>query len=290
MALPLLLHLPYSPWSERARWALDVRGVPYRSEYYQPILGEARLRRLREDGALTVPVLVTREQVFTESRQSARFAVETGGVGPTLFPEGRRVEIERVDALADRALDAGRGLALRRSLADPQALAELLPRSLRWSGPVGRAVSAWGIRRVLRKYGLDRASDEELRARADAALVEMRRALADGALVVLFPEGTTSDGRVVLPFKPALLEPAAGQGHPVTALRLDYALPDGVAAEEVCYWGDMTLVPHLWNLLGKNGLEARVRFGRADTGPGVDRRELARRLQATVSRLSTGTV
>lgn len=179
MALPLLLHLPYSPWSERARWALDVRGVPYRSEYYQPILGEARLRRLREDGALTVPVLVTREQVFTESRQIARFADETGGVGPTLFPEGRLVEIERVDALADRALDAGRGLALRRSLADPQALAELLPRSLRWSGPVGRAVSAWGIRRVLRKYGLDRASDEELRARADAALVELRRALAE---------------------------------------------------------------------------------------------------------------
>lgn len=128
--------------------------------------------------------------------------------------------------------------------------------------------------------------------RGDVARVldEMRRDLADGALVVLFPEGTTTDGRVVLPFKPALLEPAAGPGHPVTPFRLDYALTDGVVAEEVCYWGDMTLVPHLWNLLGKDGVEARVRFGRADTGAGVERRELARRLQATVIGLSTGSV
>jgi glutathione S-transferase len=40
-----LLALPYSPWSEKARWALDVRGVPYRYRHYQPLLGELGVRR-----------------------------------------------------------------------------------------------------------------------------------------------------------------------------------------------------------------------------------------------------
>jgi hypothetical protein len=39
-----LLALPYSPWSEKARWALDVRGVPYDYRRYQPVLGELALR------------------------------------------------------------------------------------------------------------------------------------------------------------------------------------------------------------------------------------------------------
>ncbi|MCB9687996.1 MAG: glutathione S-transferase N-terminal domain-containing protein [Alphaproteobacteria bacterium] len=179
--MPLLLHLPYSPWSERARWALDLRGVPYRSEHYQPVLGEARLRRLRTEatGPLTVPVLIMRERVLTDSREIARFAEAEGGVGPTLFPEGRDLEIHRLDALADTALAAGRGLALRRTLQDPDALAEMLPGSLRWTGPAGRAVSAWGIRRVLRKYDVDQPSDEALRQRATAALDELRAALAE---------------------------------------------------------------------------------------------------------------
>ncbi|MCA9491324.1 MAG: glutathione S-transferase N-terminal domain-containing protein [Myxococcales bacterium] len=201
MALPVLLHLPYSPWSERARWALDVRGVPYRSRLYQPVIGESRLRRLRPDheGPLTVPVLIMQEGVLTESLEIARFAEAEGGVGPTLFPAGREVEVHRMDDLADRALAAGRGLALRRTLQDPDALAEMLPPSLGWTGPLGRAISAWGVRRVLRKYGVAEASEEELRARATEALDELRAALAaapeppDGKVRTLLGELSYAD-------------------------------------------------------------------------------------------------
>jgi 1-acyl-sn-glycerol-3-phosphate acyltransferase len=122
--------------------------------------------------------------------------------------------------------------------------------------------------------------------RSDVARMsrDMRRLLDTGALVVLFPEGTTSDGSTVLPFKSSLLEPATRQPHGLSAGFIEYALTDGGVAEEVCYWRDMTLAPHLLNLLGKRGLEARLRFTRLRQ-PSQDRKQLARQLHSEVVRL-----
>jgi 1-acyl-sn-glycerol-3-phosphate acyltransferase len=113
---------------------------------------------------------------------------------------------------------------------------------------------------------------------------EMRRVLDTGALVVLFPEGTTSDGREVLPFKSSLLEPATRPSHGLSAGFIEYALHDGSVADEVCYWRDMTLVPHLFNLFGKRGLEARLCFTELQQASS-DRKQLARQLHSTVVRL-----
>jgi len=113
---------------------------------------------------------------------------------------------------------------------------------------------------------------------------EMRRVLNAGALVVLFPEGTTSDGREVLPFKSSLLEPATQQPHGLSAGFIEYSLNDGSVADEVCYWRDMTLLPHLLNLLGKRGLDARLCFTELrEVSP--DRKHLARQLHSEVLRL-----
>jgi 1-acyl-sn-glycerol-3-phosphate acyltransferase len=122
--------------------------------------------------------------------------------------------------------------------------------------------------------------------RSDVARMsrEMRRALDTGALVVLFPEGTTSDGRAVLPFKSSLLEAATGRPHGLSAGVIEYALNDGSVADEVCYWRDMTLAPHLLNLLGKRGLEAQLRFTRLRHAS-PDRKQLARQLHSEVVRL-----
>ena len=122
--------------------------------------------------------------------------------------------------------------------------------------------------------------------RSDVARVtgEMRQMLDSGALIVLFPEGTTSGGREVLPFKSSLLEPAAQSLHALSAGFLEYALAEGDVVEEVCYWKDMTLLPHLLNLLGKPGVEARLRFNELRP-ESSDRKQLARQLHSEVVRL-----
>jgi glutathione S-transferase len=178
-----LLHLPYSPWSERARWALDLGQIPYQHVTYQPIFGEPRLRlalrRLR--GNVSVPVLFTDEAgVLADSFAIARYAHERGR-GPRLFPGDAAGDaaITRYNELSDRALTAGRVLALRRIRQDDEALRELVPRTLRRAlGPVAVTVSRAAIGRTLRKYGGARQSDESALATLRQALTELRRDLA----------------------------------------------------------------------------------------------------------------
>jgi 1-acyl-sn-glycerol-3-phosphate acyltransferase len=102
-----------------------------------------------------------------------------------------------------------------------------------------------------------------------------------GQIITLFPEGTSSDGQTVLPFKPSLFAPPAEHGWPVTPAAIHYELEDGSVADEVCYWRDMTFFPHFLNLLSKRRIRARVRFGTALKIEG-DRKKLAKEAQEVV--------
>lgn len=127
--------------------------------------------------------------------------------------------------------------------------------------------------------------DRKRRLRVGEMNSEIQDALDAGALVALFPEGTSSNGETVLPFKSALLEPAVNQRHHIFVVCIQYALDDGGdAGKEICYWGDDTFFPHMLNLLSKRGVQATVRFEpfRMETG---DRKELARQLRDAVLRL-----
>jgi 1-acyl-sn-glycerol-3-phosphate acyltransferase len=125
------------------------------------------------------------------------------------------------------------------------------------------------------------------RADVSRAGAEIKQALDGGALLVLFAEGTSSDGETVLPFKSALLEPVIGKNCPVTAGLISYSIADGDAREDIYYWGDMTLVPHIFNLIAKRSFSACVTFAPV-SNPASDRKELARQLHAEVLRMKQG--
>ena len=101
----------------------------------------------------------------------------------------------------------------------------------------------------------------------------IRQALQQGLRVVVFPEGTSSDGSGVLPFYPSLFEPAVEGRAAVTAAYLKYEMEEGEVGRDIAYWGEMTFFPHLLKLLGKKGIRAKVRFGEA--GRSFEDRKLA---------------
>lgn len=179
---PELLHIPYSPWSEKARWALDARAITYRPVVYQPLLGEPglRLRLKRWRGNVSVPVLFTERGAIPDSAAIARWA-DGHGAGPTLFPAQADAVITAWNALAERGLDAGRARSLARVLDRPGALREMLPKKLAPAlGKVGLSIAKAGVRRTLAKYGATRADQDGHRAELEAVLDELRAALADG--------------------------------------------------------------------------------------------------------------
>jgi 1-acyl-sn-glycerol-3-phosphate acyltransferase len=114
-------------------------------------------------------------------------------------------------------------------------------------------------------------------------LGEIDRAIARGAGVVLFPEGTSSSGDRIHPLKTALLEWAARRNYPVHVATLRYATDDPLrpASDAVCWWGDATFAPHLLQLLTVRRIRAHITFA-PDPVVEPDRGRLAARLYATL--------
>ena len=82
--------------------------------------------------------------------------------------------------------------------------------------------------------------------------------------VVFFPEGTTSNGEGMLKFHSGLLAQVRAVGAEVKAAHICYRIGEGNGAatvgNDVCYWGNAVLVPHIFKLLGLRGIHAEVEF------------------------------
>jgi len=117
-----------------------------------------------------------------------------------------------------------------------------------------------------------------------AAMQEVHQLIDKGLGVVLFAEGTSTDGKQVAPFKSSMLELAAHKGVPVYYASISYAtkVDETCATQSVCWWGDMTFSDHFFRLLQLSSFEAVLKFGR-DPIVASDRRVLAARLWQAVN-------
>ena len=175
------------------------------------------------------------------------------------------------------------------SYSDIAILGSLLPASF-----VAKAeVAGWPLFGVLAK--LQRTVFVDRRAtKATKQRDEMIRRLENGDNLILFPEGTSSDGNAVLPFKSALFSVAQVEPHgrpllvqPVSLAytRLD-GMPVGRALRPYFAWyGDMTLAPHFWEVAGLGHTTVDVVFHSPVTIAGYEsRKALADHCQAVISR------
>lgn len=117
--------------------------------------------------------------------------------------------------------------------------------------------------------------ERDRRSKTVEARDEIRGRLASGDALVLFPEGTSNDGNRVLPFRSALLAAAESQigtepdGQPsyvsVQPVSVSYVGLQGIPMGRenrpfFAWYGDMDLVPHLWEALKAGPIDAVIEF------------------------------
>ena len=128
----------------------------------------------------------------------------------------------------------------------------------------------------------------ERESRRDAMRVvhHMAERLRAGDVLTVFPEGTTGDGRALLPFHANLLQAAIAANAPVLPLALSFV--DSVRGgrhDAPLFIGDTTLVASIWTTLCADGVQAQVRYGEAQPPRGRDRRTWSQDLRTEVERL-----
>lgn len=177
---------------------------------------------------------------------------------------------------------------------DITVLSALMPLSFIAKSEVGAWPLFGTFARLQRSVFVERARRAATGAVNRAIAGRLRR----GDALVLFAEGTSSDGTRVLPFRTALLGAArdaalAGGGsvwvQPVAVTYVGrHGLPLSRHARAALAWyGDMDLLPHLGAVLAEGGIDVVVAFGApVEAGDGSDRKRLARHVEAEVRRLN----
>ncbi|MCW5669947.1 MAG: 1-acyl-sn-glycerol-3-phosphate acyltransferase [Hydrogenophaga sp.] len=114
----------------------------------------------------------------------------------------------------------------------------------------------------------------------------MAERLALGDILTVFPEGTTGDGRALLPFHANLLQAAIAARAPVLPIALRFVQREsGEPHPAPVFVGDTTLIGSIWSTLNADGLRAVVRYGEPQRDLGRDRRTWANDLRAEIDRL-----
>lgn len=111
----------------------------------------------------------------------------------------------------------------------------------------------------------------------------MAEALRAGDTVAVFPEGTTGDGRVLLPFHANLLQAAVATGTVVQPVVLRFFDADHAVSPAAEFLGDTTLAQSLWRMVCASGLGVELKFLPALATEHADRRALAERLRETIA-------
>jgi 1-acyl-sn-glycerol-3-phosphate acyltransferase len=98
---------------------------------------------------------------------------------------------------------------------------------------------------------------------ARALIGELSRKLKQEANILLFPEGTSTNGEKMLPFQTVPLAAPLRCRSIIVPVTVTYKSiderPVSAANRDAVYWyGDMEFVSHFWNLLGLRGVEVLV--------------------------------
>jgi 1-acyl-sn-glycerol-3-phosphate acyltransferase len=158
-------------------------------------------------------------------------------------------------------------------------------------------VEGWPIFGLFAKLQRSVFVNRTRRAETGAAANQIAGRMASGDAMVLFAEGTSSDGSRVLPFRSALLGAATKaleNGAPVQVqpLSIVYARQHGIPLDRrsrprIAWYGDMELGGHLWGVLCNGALDVELTWGEpVEVTPATDRKALTAHIHAEVRHMT----
>lgn len=161
-------------------------------------------------------------------------------------------------------------------------------------------VAHWPVFGLLAKLQRSIFIQRDHRHKTGEAARAMAERLRGGDAVLLFPEGTSSDGIRILPFRSALIgathraiaDSASCERVIVQPVSLAYARYGGVPVgralrDKVAWYGDMALLPHLAGVLAAGAIDVTVSWGEAIASDiHADRKQIAQQAEHTVRRLT----
>lgn len=128
----------------------------------------------------------------------------------------------------------------------------------------------------------------ERNSRRDAmrTVTRMEEAIRSGDMVAVFPEGTTGDGKALLPFHANLLQAAIAAESAVQPLGLCfYDKQSGQMSSAPSYIGDESLMGSIWRTVTAQPLVAQLHYGTPQMAEGRSRRDWSDALHDEVDQL-----
>jgi 1-acyl-sn-glycerol-3-phosphate acyltransferase len=124
--------------------------------------------------------------------------------------------------------------------------------------------------------------ERERRLHASSVNRHAAHALARGDVIAIFPEGTTTDGSTLLPFKGSLLQPIVdAEGH-VQPIAIRYRDAAGAQSVAPAYVGDTSFATSFWTLTAEHSLVAEMHLAPVLAARARHRRELARAAEEAI--------
>jgi len=161
-----------------------------------------------------------------------------------------------------------------------------------------REVASWPLIGITAKVQRTVFVDRTRRHLTGDAVAEIVGRIRNGVSVVLFAEGTSSDGNRVLPFRSALLgavEEVGSTGEERILIQPmsigytgQYGIPMGRQHRPLVAWyGDLDFVPHIRTFIERGAVDAVVSYGEpAPAGCNIDRKAITKQLEGAVRQLS----
>jgi glutathione S-transferase len=228
-----LYGITFSPWTYKARWALEWHRIPYDYSEYAVMMDKLSTRiRLRHfTGSLTVPAARIGKTVLLNSLEIASYA-DRKGEGKTLLLDNPEVLVW--DALADEFQRLGRYRLTKSFASDPLALKESLPGLLQRI-PGSALLGKLGVQYMLRTYPVESdlsAANNRMRE----ILLEIRKKLEEGDFLI----GEPSYADMAIAAMLQMVDPVGSHFIPLKPSAETHWRVESLAEEfrDLCVWRD----------------------------------------------------